>query len=105
MTDQLALDLREGRRRAEEGLDRVEAHQSDFVRRMREEAIAIAWTQGSVTADDIRQRAAELGLKPRHKNSWGAIFRGPGWRRVGEAPSALPSNHAHRNPVWALKED
>jgi len=105
MTDQLALDLREGRRRAEEGLDRVESHQGDFVRRMRGEAVKIAVTRGSVTADDIRQRAAELGLKPKHKNAWGCVFRGPGWRRVGEAPSALPTNHGHRNPRWAWQGD
>lgn len=98
---QLELSLREGRRRATAGIARVETHQAGFVERLRQEAIRIALEGGSVTADDVRQRAAELGLQAPHKNAWGAIFRGPGWRRVGDAASAIPTNHGHRNPRWA----
>lgn len=98
---QLELSLRDGRRRADDGLARVEAHQADFVQRLRQEAIRWALTHGSVTADDVRRRAAVLGLQAPHRNAWGAIFRGPGWRRVGDAPSSIPTNHGHRNPRWA----
>lgn len=98
---QLDLNLGAGLDAKARGLDRIEAGHTDFVPILRAEAIRHALRFGSVTADDVRVIAARLGLTPRHKNAWGAIFRGPGWRKIGEARSTLASNHAHVNPVWA----
>jgi hypothetical protein len=98
---QLAFDLGAGREAAERGVAAVESHNADFVARLREAAKAHAICHGSVTADDVRRLAAAMNLRPKHRNCWGAIFSGRGWRRVGEQPSRLTSNHAHVNPIWA----
>jgi hypothetical protein len=99
---QLTLDDALARKAA--GLDRVEATHPDFVPRLRAAVKAHAQRYGTVTADDVRRLADQLGLRPRHPNAWGAVFRGPGWIRVGERVSETPSNHGHRNPVWAWRE-
>lgn len=82
------------------GLDRVEASHPEFVPRMRAMAQAISAERGSVHVDDLRAIAAEHGWQPRSPNAWGAIFRGPGWVKVGARASAWPSNHAHVSPCW-----
>jgi hypothetical protein len=102
---QLALDLEAGRSRKERGLDAVAGNNESFVGTLRRAAQAHALRHGSVTADDVRTIAEQLGLTPTHKNAWGAIFRGRGWERIGERPSQLATNHAHRNPVWAWRGD
>ena len=99
---QLTLDDALARKAA--GLDRVEATHPDFVPRLRAAARAYAIRHGTVTADDVRRLADELGLRPRSPNAWGAIFAGRGWAKVGERPSAVLTNHGHRNPVWRLSE-
>lgn len=95
------FDLAEGRKRKTRGIERVEASHHGFVRTLRVAAIAHAQEHGTVTADDVRAIAARLGLKPRNKNAWGPVFSGKGWKRMGEAPSVLKTNHAHRNAIWA----
>lgn len=91
----------DGAGRKADGLDRVTATHATFVTRLRAVAQAHAQRYGVVHIDDVRRLAAELGLAPHHPNAWGAIFRGPGWRKVGERASAVPSNHAHVSPLWA----
>lgn len=95
---QLALD--DGFRRKDAGLERVEGTHPDFVPKLRAAARAFAIRHGTVTADDVRRLAEEMGLRPRHPNAWGAIFHGPGWIKVGYRRSEVPSNHGHENPVW-----
>lgn len=82
------------------GLARVAATHADFVRRMRAVAVTLSQVQGEVHIDDLRQAAERHGWRPAHPNAWGAIFRGPGWQRLGTRPSAWPSNHGHVSPVW-----
>lgn len=98
------LTLEDGLARKVVGLDRVEATHPDFVARLRAAAKAHALRHGTVHIDDIRRMAAALGLRPRHPNAWGAVFRGPGWGKVGERASAIPSNHGHVSPLWAWRE-
>lgn len=105
MSGQPEFDFSEGQRRKDEGLDRIEGSHADFVPRMREAATAYCLDHGGVHIDDVRRMAAALGLQPRHKNAWGAIFRGPGWYRIGARASELTSNHRHVSPVWAWKFD
>ena len=99
---QLTLDDALERKAA--GLDRVEGTHPDFVPRLRAAARAYAMLHGTVTADDVRRIADELGLRPRHPNAWGTIFRGPGWIKAGYRKSERPSAHAHENPVWSWRE-
>ena len=55
------------------GLARVEATHPDFVPRLRAAARAYALQHGTVTADDVRRLADELGLRPGHAmNPWGS---------------------------------
>lgn len=83
-----------------EGLDRVESTHPDFVPLMRDAAKLISDRMGSVHIDELRTYAAGLCLRPRSPNAWGAIFRGPGWIKVGARASAWPTNHGHVSPVW-----
>jgi gentisate 1,2-dioxygenase len=46
-----------------------------------------------------------LHLQPRHKNAWGAIIRGRGWRVIGRRRSELATNHGHVNPVWTWDDE
>lgn len=97
---QLRFDLLQGLERKDAGLDQVESTHEDFVPRLRELVKQYALYHGEVTADDARRLAIEHGLRPKHKNAWGAVFRGKGWKKVGQRQSALISNHGHVNPVW-----
>ena len=95
-----ASDLEKGLRRKDEGQDRGEARAPELAEILRAEARRISAERGWVTIDDVRAFADRLGFTAPHPNFWGAIFRGPGWERVGEEPSGRPANHGHRNPRW-----
>lgn len=94
------FDLATGEAEKRRGLDRIQESHDGFVRTLRAAAIDHSRLHGKVTADDVRRLAMARGLRPQHKNAWGAIFRGRGWKRVGESKSELATNHGHRNPVW-----
>lgn len=98
------FDLEGGRADRDVGVTAIETSHLDFVPRMRAAARAWSMQYGRVTADDVRRLAWALKLEPRHKNAWGAIFRGPGWKKIGEEASRVRSNHAHVNPVWMWVE-
>lgn len=104
MTQGNLFDLDGGRTDRDAGVAAIETSHADFVPRMRAAAQAWALQYGTVTADDVRRIAWAFGVEPRHKNAWGAIFRGPGWKKVGEAASRVRTNHAHVNPVWTWVE-
>lgn len=82
------------------GRERVEATHPEFVPQMRVVAKWISREQGEVHIDHLRFEARRLGIRPRHPNAWGCIFKGPGWKKVGERASEWPSNHAHVSPIW-----
>lgn len=103
MTTQVELNLAGAVEAKDCGQAEVEEHGQEFVGTMRDVALGIARTRGSVTSDDLRRYAAEHGLVPHHPNAWGAIFS-KGWRSVGYTRSALVSNHARTIRVWALQE-
>lgn len=93
---QLGLDLKE------RGLDSVEAS-GDFVARLRAELAAWSRIHGSVTNDDARRLAEDLGLAAPSRYHWGGVFR-KGWRQVGWKLSEVPSNHGRVNRVWILED-
>jgi hypothetical protein len=100
---QLAFDLFKACEARDTALARVETHHADIVRVLRAAAKVHAQQHGRVHVDDVRKIAAARGMTVA-KNAWGAIFRGPGWRKVGERPSALVSNKGHVSPEWTWDE-
>lgn len=97
MTNQLTLT---GEVLKQAGLDLVEANNETFVETMRTIAKGLSLLHGEVTTDDLRRAAEKAHLKPKHPNSWGAIFRGAGWVVIGRRPSELDTNHAREIRVW-----
>lgn len=99
----LQLDLEDGLRRRDVGLDTVEANYADWLTKARQWARQLAWERGTVTSDDVQLRCRRpAGVGP---NAVGAIFRGKEWVRVGDTFSARPETHGRRIGVWALAED
>lgn len=86
------------------GLDLVESHGQTFVQTMRGFARMHCRNHGSVTSDDVREKAEQLGLEPHHQNAWGAIFRGSDWVELNFEPSTRPGNHGRTIRRWTLKE-
>jgi len=82
------------------GLARVEQTAPTFLFLVRLEAKRLSAKNGSVTADDVREYADSVGLRPPTKHAWGAVFSERGWRQTGWVRSRRPANHSHRNPVW-----
>jgi hypothetical protein len=95
--------LAEGKQRKSDGQRQVEEHNLDFVSIMRVKAAEIASGAGSVTVDDLRRYSIATGIKPKHPNAWGAIFRGSSWEAIGWVRSTMPSRHAGMVRVWRLK--
>lgn len=84
------------------GLGLVENSNQVFVQTMRGVARMIARENGSVTSDDLRLRAREMGMEPEHPNAWGAIFKGREWSVVGFEASGYPTNHGRIIRRWSL---
>lgn len=84
MSSQLTLDA---------ALAGVESNNGDWLRWARVEAQAMSLLRGSVTSDDVREKANLYGLQPDSPHAWGAIFKAPGWRWVGREPSRIVSNN------------
>lgn len=76
-----------------------------FLDRIRAVAREKAARHGSVSVCELRLHALAYGLVPRHKNSWGAVFKQPGWRCVGRRASSMPSRHGAWVCVWAWKPE
>lgn len=98
------FDRQEGERLKSEGQESVELHNENFVADMREVAKRLSRLNGRVTSDELRFHAAHYGLKPKHPNAWGSIFRGTEWVCVGHTKSTLKSNHARTIKIWIFRE-
>jgi hypothetical protein len=99
---QLTFDQAAAEQAKADGLALIEARHEDVVGALRAFARAHALQHGRVHIDDVRRFAQEANLAV-HKNAWGAIFRPPEWRKVGERASTIVTNHRHRSPEWALR--
>lgn len=91
-----------GDRLKDEGQELAERSNASFVRRMRRVAAAFVRRDGQVSSDDLRRYAARRGIRPRHPNAWGAIFRGTRWFILTRRKSEVASNHARWIIVWGL---
>lgn len=94
------LDLLAGQAERDRGFALLESYSAAFLDAVRARGRYISMLRGSVTIDDLREWAAQIGIAPTHRNSWGNIFRGPGWKCIGHEPSKLVSNHARMVSVW-----
>ncbi len=100
MTPFMQLNFLNGEDRKVAGLLDLETQHGDFLTRLRSHAKEVSLRRGKVTIDDVRAYAQLHCLEPPSKYVWGAVFKPRGWVCLGEAPSTLRSNHAHRNKVW-----
>ena len=69
-TKQMGFDWEAGRDRKDAGLEQVEEHNPSFVEVMRERARDVATRLGTVSTDDLRLYARQMGLTPNHQNAW-----------------------------------
>lgn len=82
------------------GIDQVSLSNESFLESMRTIAKGISILRGQVSCDDLREAAEKARLKPSHPNSWGAIFRAPGFVLVDRKVSFWPSTHGREIKVW-----
>ena len=90
----------------EEGIARAARGEPLWLDLMRAEARRYAEAHGEVCADDLREydcRLDTLGIKPRHFNAWGSLFRGDEWEFVRFTTSARTVGHRNTIRVWRLK--
>jgi hypothetical protein len=94
-----------GEQKKEEGRDRVEASNEEWLDWMRYHAKEIARWTGRVTTDDLHEIADSFNRQPTHPNAWGCVFRNKrNWERTGYENSKRPSANYRLISVWAWKE-
>jgi hypothetical protein len=71
---------------------------------VREEACRIARWKGDVTADDIRDFAARLPVKPTHRYTIGAVFRDDRFYKIGTRVSLDRGHHGKAITVWGVTQ-
>lgn len=84
----------------DEAMASVEGNNFDWLVWARGAALAISLTAGSVTTDDIHDKADAQGLQPDSPHAWGAIFKCKGWTWVGRERSRYASNHGRHISRW-----
>ncbi len=94
-----------GEQKKEEGRNRVEAANEEWLDWMRYHAREIARWTGSVTTDDLHEIADSFKRQPTHPNAWGCVFRNKKtWKRTDYRPSKRPDAHYRLISVWELQE-
>lgn len=100
------LDLMEGRRRAERGMEAAGSTQPDARETFRDEAYTaiatLARTQEFIFVDDL---VGALSVEPPHPNCWGGVWRQAIDRKLIERtsmvrPTAQPKKNHHNYPVY-----
>lgn len=94
----------QGQQAKQMGLFQVEGNNQVFVETMRGFARIFCRDHGSVTTDDLQDKAEELGLEPKHPNAWGTVFRGKDWVVLNFEPSRRPQARGRTIRRWTLKE-
>ena len=97
------LDLLAGEEARDRGIHLVAINGAAFLERARAAARSMAEMFGEVSCDDIREWASVEGIKPHHRNVWGALFADSAWVCVGRRPSRLVSNHGREIKTWRLR--
>ena len=86
------------------GLDLVENNNQTFVATMRGFARMFCREHGSVTTDDLHDKADSHSIEPSHRNAWGTVFRGKGWVELGFEQSRRPEARGRTIRRWTLEE-
>ncbi len=95
-----ATQMELGEQRKQQGLEKVSANAVEFLDEIRAYAVGFAKSSGVVCVDDLREFAAEHGIKPHHPNAWGAVFHCEGWELHGYTKSRWPVSHRRTISVW-----
>jgi hypothetical protein len=94
----------------EEGQDRVEENNAEFVQIMRSVAVGLAKVRPYITTDMLQDWAEWEGISPKHPNAWGSLIR-PGmavdesglkWEACGFQTSKRRSAHGRIIRRWRL---
>ena len=96
--------LSDGLRLKEEGKDRVEWNNQDFVAAVRAKAREIALENGHVSVDDLHKWADAMGIYPAHKNCWGTVFRGKDWVFVTWVQSTRATARGRWVRAWGVRD-
>ena len=103
-TEMMFSNFSLGRQLRDEGICRVESNNGSFVEYMRKFAYKIAQRNGTVTINDLRQHANQIGMQPKHPNAWGSVLRCSWFRPVGFAQAKLPQSHARCIRTWEIAD-
>ena len=98
----MQLDLLEGKRRRDEGIDRAAQASSDFLSLCRRIAHEHAIYNGETSINDVRKRIEGVphNVNP---NVLGAVFKEKMWEAVGYTQAEHPNAHARTIRVYKLK--
>lgn len=97
--------LAEGLTRKQRGQDTMEGCDRDWIRQMRDRAVAISLSLGSVSTDNLRRLVGDGEMPPPvMPQSWGTLLRGKCWVYMGQKMSAHTSNHGRRINVYRWME-
>lgn len=97
--------LSQGLKQKELGLSIVEANNATFVETGRGIARMLIQKHGKTSMDEVRDKLEEMGLQPKHKNAFGAIFRSPEFEAIGFKASTHESRHCGMQRVWRLRSE
>ena len=88
----------------EQVLEDLAQRNREWLSIVRDRAADIAFFDGHVTADDIRDFAASLDIKPSHKYAMGAVFRDKRFKQIGTKISSDPGHHGKAIILWGLSK-
>lgn len=102
---QLTFDDLKGRKARDRGMESAAEKRRFLLDLARRIAVAFAYNNGEVTADDVQRELIRRGFNPRDiGNAAGSIFKTKEWEFTGRwLESARVSNHARAIRVWRLK--
>ena len=94
-----------GLKQKELGLSIVEENNSKFVETGRGIARMLIQKYGKTSMDEVRDKLEEMGLQPKNRNAFGAIFRGNEFEAIGFTASRHESRHGAWIRVWRLRSE
>jgi hypothetical protein len=97
------LDLLQGRRLRDLGIESVSSHNTEWIDRARAIARQLIVYRLQVTADELRFVMGDD--EPDHPNAWGAVFKTKEFKRIGFKQSATKTRHAAIVGIWTLNDE
>lgn len=104
---QMTLNLKAALAARDAGVQKTASKNATFIETMRGVARLICHRQGTVTADDLKEWAAQHHMEPTHYNAYGAIFRAKEWKEefefVRHVKSKQVQGHGNLIGLWKLR--